>query len=95
MDLGKRLTEETFAIILKAEVLVSQVSRKLYAIMIHLGHAVSFGLPSYYHARISLSIQGDQDMELAAAFYLSSATLNALVNSWKTIRVASSSLCVG
>ena len=95
MDFGKRLTE-TFAVIPKAGVLASQLSHKLCTTMIQvLGHAVTFGLPSYYHARISRFIQGDQDPELAAGLDLSSATLNALVNTWKTIRVASSFLCVG
>ena len=86
MDFGKGLTE--------TRDLVRQLSRKLFTGVIQgLGHALSFGLPSYYHACIS--IQGDRDAELAARFNLSSATLNALVNTWKTIRVASSFLCVG
>jgi hypothetical protein len=92
MNFGNRLAE-TPAVILKAGVLASQLSHKLYATMIQgLGHALSFGLPSYYHALISRFIQGDQGpLELAAGRDLSSAT----VNTWKTIRVASSFLCVG
>jgi hypothetical protein len=95
MEFSKRLTE-TFAVIPKAGVLASQLSHKLYTTMIQgLGHALSFGLPSYYHARISRFIQGDQDAELAAGLDLSPATLNNLVGTWKTIRVASSFLCAG